>query len=221
MIAIGCGVLIFGSPTSRPTVTPVRPHTGRHDGLAYALWLPPTRSRHRRAGVVVVHGAGSAKESHYDFARAAIALGLAALTFDQRGHGESEGRFDDRAVTDVVAMAGCCARQLAAPAARWPCAARAWAAIWPSARPVRRGPAPWWRSARPAGRAAPCAPSPELPWRTDPGARSRLLDEDPWPRRCPRSTSRCCSCTPRATSGCRSSISRELATGPRAPRAAG
>jgi alpha-beta hydrolase superfamily lysophospholipase len=62
--------------------------------------------------VLIVHGAGSAKESHYDFARAAIALGFAALTFDQRGHGESEGRLDGRAVADVVAMAALLRREL-------------------------------------------------------------------------------------------------------------
>lgn len=64
------------------------------------------------AGVLIVHGAGSAKESHYDFARAAIALGFAALTFDQRGHGESEGCLDHRAVQDVVAMAALLRREL-------------------------------------------------------------------------------------------------------------
>ncbi len=78
------------------------PQTGVEDGLAYALWRPSTPPV---AGVLIVHGAGSAKESHYDFARAAIALGFTALTFDQRGHGESEGRLDHRAVADVVAMA--------------------------------------------------------------------------------------------------------------------
>ena len=55
--------------------------------------------------MVIVHGAGSAQESHYDFARAAIALGFAALTFDQRGHGDSEGCFDGRGVSDVITMA--------------------------------------------------------------------------------------------------------------------
>jgi pimeloyl-ACP methyl ester carboxylesterase len=53
---------------------------------------------------VVLHGAGSSKESHYDFARAAIVLGLAVLTFDQRGHGESDGQLDGRAVSDAVGM---------------------------------------------------------------------------------------------------------------------
>ncbi len=79
--------------------------TGVHDGLAYALWLPEPAEHAVRAGVVVLHGAGSCKESHYDFARAAIALGLAALSFDQRGHGESDGPMDRRAIDDVVAMA--------------------------------------------------------------------------------------------------------------------
>lgn len=84
-------------------VVPVRPAQIAHeDGISFALWLPaegePT------AGIVVVHGAGSAKENHYDFARAALAQGLAALTFDQRGHGDSGGPLDGRAVQDVVAM---------------------------------------------------------------------------------------------------------------------
>ena len=46
---------------------PARPELGSRDGLAYALFVPeepPT------AGVVICHGAGSAKESHFDFARA-------------------------------------------------------------------------------------------------------------------------------------------------------
>jgi pimeloyl-ACP methyl ester carboxylesterase len=54
---------------------------------------------------VVLHGAGSAKESHHDFARAALALGLATICFDARGHGESDAPLDGRAVDDVVAMA--------------------------------------------------------------------------------------------------------------------
>jgi uncharacterized protein len=57
------------------------------------------------AGVVILHGAGSCKESHHDFARAAVALGLAAVAFDQRGHGASDGPMDGRAIDDVAAMA--------------------------------------------------------------------------------------------------------------------
>jgi pimeloyl-ACP methyl ester carboxylesterase len=65
-----------------------------------------------------LHGAGSSKESHYDFARATIALGLAALSFDQRGHGESDGPMDGRAVEDVVSMTGLLRRELGGPEAR-------------------------------------------------------------------------------------------------------
>ena len=85
------------------TVDPLLPaDTGVLDGLAYTLWLPPPPQPPARAGIVVVHGADSCKESHHDFARAAVALGLAVICFDQRGHGESAGAMDGRAVEDVV-----------------------------------------------------------------------------------------------------------------------
>ena len=79
--------------------------TGTHDGLAYTLWAAPEPQPAARAGVVVLHGAGSCKENHHDYARAAVALGLAAICFDQRGHGESGGRLDGRAIDDVAAVA--------------------------------------------------------------------------------------------------------------------
>lgn len=75
---------------------------GRHAGLAYAQWLPAGPPR---GGILILHGAGSRKESHYDFGRAARAAGFAALAFDQRGHGESDGPMDARALDDVAAMA--------------------------------------------------------------------------------------------------------------------
>src|SRR3954470_23927920 len=75
---------------------------GVHDGLSYALFLPASAPL---ATVVVLHGAGSCKESHFDFARACRADGLAAVCFDMRGHGESEGALDGRALADVAAMA--------------------------------------------------------------------------------------------------------------------
>jgi uncharacterized protein len=78
---------------------------GVHDGLAFSLWLPKTGAD-PRAGVVVLHGAGSCKENHHDFARAALGAGLGAIAFDQRGHGESPGPMDGRALGDVAAMAG-------------------------------------------------------------------------------------------------------------------
>lgn len=74
---------------------------GVHGGLAYTLWLPSSPAR---GGVVVLHGAGSCKENHHDFARAALGAGLAAVAFDQRGHGDSEGALDGRALEDVVAI---------------------------------------------------------------------------------------------------------------------
>jgi uncharacterized protein len=77
-------------------------HMGRHDGLAYTLWLPTGPPK---GGVVILHGAGSCKESHHDFARALIAVGFAAIAFDQRGHGESDGPMDGRILTDITSIA--------------------------------------------------------------------------------------------------------------------
>ncbi len=83
------------------TVTDVLPNEiGERDGLAYSLWLPAPGIP-VRGGVLILHGAGSCKESHHDFARAAVALGLAAICFDQRGHGETGGRLDARVLEDV------------------------------------------------------------------------------------------------------------------------
>ena len=76
--------------------------TGVHDGLAYALWRPGGSPR---GGIVILHGANSCKENHFDYARAARAAGFAAVAFDQRGHGESPGALDGRAIEDVAAMA--------------------------------------------------------------------------------------------------------------------
>ena len=46
---------------------PDPPELGERDGLSYALFLPEGEPR---GGVVILHGAGSAKESHFDFGRA-------------------------------------------------------------------------------------------------------------------------------------------------------
>ena len=56
-------------------------------------------------GVVVLHGAGSRKENHSEFARAANGYGWGALTFDQRGHGSSEDEMSPAAMGDVARMA--------------------------------------------------------------------------------------------------------------------
>jgi pimeloyl-ACP methyl ester carboxylesterase len=88
------------------TVRPLLPaQISTRDGLAFTLWLPPNHRPPAQSGIVVLHGADSVKESHHDFARAAVALGLGAICFDARGHGESAGRLDGRAVADVAAMA--------------------------------------------------------------------------------------------------------------------
>jgi pimeloyl-ACP methyl ester carboxylesterase len=79
-----------------------QPVLGVRDGLAYALFAPEEDAA---GGVVVIHGAGSQKENHFDFARACRAAGLAAVAFDQRGHGESDGALDGRAIDDVATIA--------------------------------------------------------------------------------------------------------------------
>src|SRR5437868_503549 len=87
------------------TVSPVRPsEIGVHDGLSFSLWLPE-KSHRSGGGVVIVHGAGSSKENHHDFARAAVASGFGAIAFDQRGHGASKGPMDSRVLDDIASMA--------------------------------------------------------------------------------------------------------------------
>jgi pimeloyl-ACP methyl ester carboxylesterase len=56
-------------------------------------------------GLVILHGAGSTKENHADMAAAATAAGLAVVRFDMRGHGETGGQLDGRALDDVAAAA--------------------------------------------------------------------------------------------------------------------
>jgi alpha-beta hydrolase superfamily lysophospholipase len=72
------------------------------DGLAYTLWRPDTEPW---GGLVVIHGAGSRKENHADFALAARDAGLAVVALDLRGHGESAGALDDRVLDDIAAVA--------------------------------------------------------------------------------------------------------------------
>src|SRR5215213_4461710 len=80
---------------------PAPPELGTSDGLSYALFLPETEPE---AGVVILAGAGSHKETHFDFARGCRDDGLAALAFDARGHGRSEGEFGAGAPDDALAM---------------------------------------------------------------------------------------------------------------------
>ena len=80
---------------------PAPPELGTRDGLSYALFRPDGDPP---AGVVIVHGADSAKESHFDFARNLRAAGLAALAYDARGHGRSTGEFGPTAFGDLLSM---------------------------------------------------------------------------------------------------------------------
>ncbi len=77
--------------------------TGVADGRPYLLWLPDTPSPW--PGMVIVHGAGSAKENHADFGRACAAAGWAALAYDQRGHGDGDDEMSPEALADLGRMA--------------------------------------------------------------------------------------------------------------------
>jgi alpha-beta hydrolase superfamily lysophospholipase len=86
------------------TVTPIQPtERGTHEGLAFSLWLPADLDA-SPGGVTILHGAGSCKENHHDFARGCVAAGLAALAFDARGHGASTGKMDAGVLDDVGEM---------------------------------------------------------------------------------------------------------------------
>jgi alpha-beta hydrolase superfamily lysophospholipase len=96
------------------TVTPVLPNEiDAHEGLAYSLWLPDAPV----GGVAILHGAGSCKENHHDYARAALANGFAALAFDQRGHGDSPGPMGDGALDDIATMTALLRDRIGDPAA--------------------------------------------------------------------------------------------------------
>jgi uncharacterized protein len=83
------------------TVTPALPtEIAAHEGLAYSLWMPGGGTK-VRGGAVILHGAGSCKESHHDFARLLTASGFAAIAFDQRGHGASSGPMDGRVLEEI------------------------------------------------------------------------------------------------------------------------
>src|SRR5688572_14464095 len=84
------------------TVSPEPPDFGVVDGLSYALFSPSDTAA---GGVVICHGADSVKESHYDFARLLRSMGIAAVCFDARGHGDSPGGLGAGVFDDVAAVA--------------------------------------------------------------------------------------------------------------------
>lgn len=83
--------------------------SAEHEGRPYLLWLP--QSPPPWPGMVIIHGAGSQKSNHADFARACAGNGWAALAYDQRGHGESGDEMSPAAVTDAARMARLLAAQ--------------------------------------------------------------------------------------------------------------
>lgn len=68
--------------------------------LAGRLYLPD--SAHAVPGAVLCHGLGSGQSTMESSARAIVARGVAALTFDFRGHGQSQGIFDGSGAEDAV-----------------------------------------------------------------------------------------------------------------------
>jgi dienelactone hydrolase len=90
---------------SRQWLAPPRAPTARaeHEGRPYLLWLP--ESPPPWPAMVIVHGAGSRKENHADFARACASAGWAALAYDVRGHGDSRDELTPAALGDVARMA--------------------------------------------------------------------------------------------------------------------
>jgi uncharacterized protein len=104
-------------PLSLPPAAAVTPEpvTITSDGvdLAGRLFRPASRAR---GALLVCHGAGSRKENHELMGEQAAAAGLAALTFDFRGHGESDGVMGPDGWRDAVAAGE---RLLAESGAPW------------------------------------------------------------------------------------------------------
>ena len=83
---------------------PTQPsEAGTIDDRPYLLWLPDADPPW--PSMLILHGAGSRKENHADFARACAGRGWAALAYDQRGHGEAEDEMGPGALADVGRMA--------------------------------------------------------------------------------------------------------------------
>ena len=111
-----------GAPAPRPAAPdpalparPPEPVTIVSDGIALAgrLFRPAGSAR---GALLVCHGAGSRKENHELMGEQAAAAGLAALTFDFRGHGESGGEMGPDGWRDAVAAGE---RLLAESGAPW------------------------------------------------------------------------------------------------------
>jgi uncharacterized protein len=97
-------IIVASSPgmRARRHVSQAPSEVGEHAGLAFSRFAPATQPW---GSVLIVHGADSAKESHFEFARAARACGLEAIAFDLRGHGDSKGALDEHVIEDLAAIA--------------------------------------------------------------------------------------------------------------------
>jgi fermentation-respiration switch protein FrsA (DUF1100 family) len=76
---------------------------GTVEGRPYLVWRPATAPPW--PAMLVLHGAGSQKENHADFARASAARGWLAVAYDQRGHGAAADEMAPAALADVTALA--------------------------------------------------------------------------------------------------------------------
>jgi pimeloyl-ACP methyl ester carboxylesterase len=85
------------------------------DGLHLSALLYLPTANPPKGALLVCHGAGSRKENHAIMAEQAVTRGLAAMVFDFRGHGASDGIMDPGAAADVVAAAHALLKHSAAP----------------------------------------------------------------------------------------------------------
>jgi alpha/beta superfamily hydrolase len=71
--------------------------------LTGKMFIPANAGKHNRVpGAVLCHGYGSDQVVFEHSARELAAEGIATLTFDFRGHGDSEGELDGHIVDDVM-----------------------------------------------------------------------------------------------------------------------
>ncbi len=88
------------------TTAPEHVDIPSRDGLPLAaLVLPPGTApgAGTAPGVVILHGYGSRKENHLDFAGRIAAAGMWAVVPDLRGHGGTGGHMDEGMIGDVLA----------------------------------------------------------------------------------------------------------------------
>lgn len=117
--ALATALLIAGFAAGRDLITagPVEEVTFHSDGLTLAgsLYLPRGQGPH--PAIVLVHGSGTQPRDEYRFyARQYAARGIAALAYDKRGSGISEGDTAAASYADLAADAAAAVRLLRARA---------------------------------------------------------------------------------------------------------